>query len=193
MDREAALSARHPRARLPSSIPRCRRCDGQSQSQRRAHSQAARTLERSQVEHPGRPTLVWPYRKVSIHKLDLYSFIADNKLRNSHGRDNALRVWKLPSAAPGAGTLLPSRDTSTLPQPELMYELEVNALNYCPFGLMSLSREDAAKLRQRMGLPVRKGADEEAASMTANEPEALVAVPHTLEAAYVCTHTRKRT
>jgi hypothetical protein len=104
-----------------------------------------------------------------------------------HGRDNLLRVWALPIRDEQAGSSLPPRDVASLPRPTVRYEVEVNALNYCPFSLLPLSRADSAELRRAMGWQARAGQQvaKTPQQKLGEEPEALVAVPHTLEAAYV--------
>ncbi|CAK5269139.1 unnamed protein product [Mycena citricolor] len=64
----------------------------------------------------------------------------------THSRDHKLHVWNLvvdltPSArvggAPGASA------PDDVPKPSLCYSMDVNALNYCRFSLLSVSDEDA--------------------------------------------------
>ncbi|RPD61185.1 WD-40 repeat-containing protein [Lentinus tigrinus ALCF2SS1-7] len=57
----------------------------------------------------------------------------------THGRDNKLHVWKgvfEPSRTLGGSAALPG-----LQAPQLCYSLDVNALNFCRFGLLPLSSE----------------------------------------------------
>ncbi|KAI0635762.1 WD-40 repeat-containing protein [Trametes polyzona] len=77
----------------------------------------------------------------------------------THGRDNKLHVWtgvREPSRALGGSAALPG-----LQAPELLYSMDVNALNYCRFALLPLPEEARTDDRQ-----------------------ALLAVPNLVESAY---------
>ncbi|TBU32609.1 WD-40 repeat-containing protein [Dichomitus squalens] len=66
----------------------------------------------------------------------------------THGRDNKLHVWKAvgePSRIPGGSAALPG-----LQAPELCYSMDVNALNYCRFSLLSLRRDGRAADRHAL-------------------------------------------
>lgn len=64
--------------------------------------------------------------------------------KDRHARDNKLHVWKLPikrgPASLGGSAALPG-----LPTPELLYSLDVNALNYCRFSLLVLKRRNPSE------------------------------------------------
>ncbi|KAI0300842.1 WD-40 repeat-containing protein [Russula brevipes] len=77
----------------------------------------------------------------------------------THGRDNKLHVWKLPSHTPSAlGGSASAPDATAL---ELDYSLDVNALNFCRFSLLPL--DDVVPL------PLT------------SPPRALVAIPNLVE------------
>lgn len=88
------------------------------------------------------------------------------------------------SSSTGAG--LPSRLLRDLPVPKQMYVLEVNALNYCRFSLLPLSSAecDAFVGGSESGTG-RLSKQMDDVDVTEAEPEALVAVPNTLESAWV--------
>jgi hypothetical protein len=79
--------------------------------------------------------------------------------KKSHGRDNKLHVWKLPSHTPS--TLGGSASAPDAPALELDYSLDVNALNFCRFSLLPL--DDVVPL------PLT------------SPPRALVAIPNLVE------------
>lgn len=84
---------------------------------------------------------------------------------NRHGRDNKLHVWKkikdtsLNVEALGGSAASPQG----IPVPELMYSLDVNALNFCPFSMLGVNYN------------YNTGRDE----------ELLVAVPNLVESCWV--------
>lgn len=87
-----------------------------------------------------------------------------------HARDNKLHIWKLPLKR-GAASLGGSAALPGLPIPELLYSLDVNALNYCRFSLLVLKRQNPS------------------------EPEtgqALIAVPNLVESSLVNLQIRAR-
>ncbi|KAI0321778.1 WD40 repeat-like protein [Amylostereum chailletii] len=59
----------------------------------------------------------------------------------THARDNKIHVWALPPP-PAPLQLGASAAVPDLPVPDLLYSLDVNALNYCRFSLLS-SHHDA--------------------------------------------------
>ena len=92
----------------------------------------------------------------------------------THGRDNKLHIWSLAPTRDSASThvntvsqagpsikhpQLPSTMIKSLPQPTAIFTMDVNALNYCRFS-------------------IRK-------EIRSSRPTLLVAVPHTLESAYI--------
>lgn len=90
----------------------------------------------------------------------------------SQGRDNKLVASRLPptdSAASSGGlpSALPSRIKSTLPLPKVLDSLDINALNFCPFACITTAPREKGEER---------GGGNDAY---------LVAVPHTVDAAYV--------
>ncbi|KAK0533234.1 Astra associated protein 1 Asa1 [Tilletia horrida] len=122
----------------------------------------------------------------------------------THGRDNLLKVWRPQGTSsahrvdPAASSDAPAEDASatlitapasgrgvelpiaanlmaSLPTPECVLTFDVNALNYCPFSLL-----DAHSLGLGLGL----GLGTASASKT-SIPPFLLAVPHTLEAAWI--------
>lgn len=80
-----------------------------------------------------------------------------------HGRDNKLHVWTLPED--NAEKLREAAVQPDLPDPELLHSLDVNALNYCRFSLMSLDPSQSI------------------------EEEAFVAVPNLVESSLVRFHS----
>lgn len=56
-----------------------------------------------------------------------------------HGRDNKLHVWQRIEELPAAARIGGSAALPSLPVPELCYSMDVNALNFCRFGLLPLS------------------------------------------------------
>lgn len=78
---------------------------------------------------------------------------------SSHARDNKLHVWSPISALP---VVAETASSSAQSAPRLLYSLDVNALNFCRFSLLSLPRD----MRQE-GL------------------DALIAVPNLVESAFV--------
>jgi len=53
----------------------------------------------------------------------------------THGRDNRIRVWKLPRAEDNVATALPVDEGAVVGKaPWMVASLEVNALNFCGFG-----------------------------------------------------------
>ncbi|TCD65141.1 hypothetical protein EIP91_003034 [Steccherinum ochraceum] len=58
----------------------------------------------------------------------------------THGRDNKLYIWDLPNDT--TQELREAAMQPQLPTPELAHTLEVNALNYCRFSLLSTGFED---------------------------------------------------
>ncbi|KAL4252581.1 WD40-repeat-containing domain superfamily protein [Abortiporus biennis] len=58
----------------------------------------------------------------------------------THGRDNKLHVWRVPSE--GTTKLREGAAPLGLPTPELQYSMDVNALNFCRFSLMPLRNEE---------------------------------------------------
>ncbi|EIM90838.1 WD40 repeat-like protein [Stereum hirsutum FP-91666 SS1] len=62
----------------------------------------------------------------------------------THARDNKLHVWKLPIKR-GPTSLGGSAALPGLPTPELLYSLDVNALNYCRFSLLVLKRRNPSE------------------------------------------------
>jgi len=108
------------------------------------------------------------------------------EVHRRHGRDNKIRIWREEPQAGGAskqedeGVELISRTTSkaaempiaanliaSLPKPRLLLELDVNALNYCPFSLLETPGASSSRVPDD------------------DVPPFLLAVPHTLEAAWV--------
>jgi hypothetical protein len=86
---------------------------------------------------------------------------AEKNKQNSHGRDNKLHIWNLPSHPPSTVRGSASApDTLTL---ELGHSLDVNALNFCRFSLLPL---DARK---------------PSSTSTSTDPRAFVAVPNLVE------------
>lgn len=87
--------------------------------------------------------------------------------KDRHARDNKLHVWRLPlkrgPASLGGSAALPGLVT-----PTLLYSLDVNALNYCRFSLLSLQRPDASE---------------------SVSGEALIAVPNLVESSLVGTQS----
>jgi hypothetical protein len=84
---------------------------------------------------------------------------------NRHGRDNKLHVWKKIKDATfnvealGGSAALPQG----IPVPALIYSLDVNALNFCPFSMLGVNYN------------YNTGRDE----------ELLVAVPNLVESSWV--------
>ncbi|RDB25570.1 ASTRA-associated protein 1 [Hypsizygus marmoreus] len=65
----------------------------------------------------------------------------------THARDNKLHVWTRVEELPPSARLGGSAAQADLPRPTLCYSMDVNALNYCRFSLLNLSRgNDAAAL-----------------------------------------------
>lgn len=64
--------------------------------------------------------------------------------KDSHARDNKLHVWRLPIKR-GPTSLGGSAALPGLPTPQLLYSLDVNALNYCRFSLLVLKRRDPSE------------------------------------------------
>ncbi|KAH9960925.1 WD-40 repeat-containing protein [Russula dissimulans] len=82
----------------------------------------------------------------------------------THGRDNKLHAWRLPSQTPSTvrGSASAPPDTDDTSAPALRYSLDVNALNFCRFSLLPLDMHAHAP------------------SVT-TEPRALVAVPNLVD------------
>jgi ASTRA-associated protein 1 len=117
-----------------------------------------------------RQTAFWKAHDDSILGVEL---LAQGRVV-THGRDNKVHVWELMKpqdqqrnavaiSSNSAGgqraphSHLPSRMLSSLPLPKQLLSLEVNSLNYCRFSMLTARGND----------------------------EALIAVPHTLESAYI--------
>jgi ASTRA-associated protein 1 len=68
------------------------------------------------------------------------------KEKNSHGRDNSLRVWQIPTSSDSTfSTVLPAEDVSTpRKQPWLLHSLTVNALNFCSFSTCAADPSDSS-------------------------------------------------
>ncbi len=125
-----------------------------------------------------RQTAFWKAHDDSILGVELLTTSAGREALVTHGRDNKLYIWQLagsdagqhdsPAAVGGrrgdSSASLPTRMLDALPQPQRIFTLEVNALNYCRFSLLPL--------------PPAEGDD-------APQDQALIAVPHTLESAYI--------
>ena len=60
---------------------------------------------------------------------------------NRHGRDNKLHVWRrIKDASQNVEALGGSAASPQgIPVPELIYSLDVNALNFCPFSMLGVS------------------------------------------------------
>ncbi|KAF8247818.1 WD repeat-containing protein, partial [Wilcoxina mikolae CBS 423.85] len=72
----------------------------------------------------------------------------------THGRDNKIRVWKLPRPEDDVCTTLPADEgTVTGKAPWMVASLEVNALNFCGFGFcqdLYTTMDDAAEYRDAL-------------------------------------------
>lgn len=73
---------------------------------------------------------------------------------DSHGRDNKLHVWQRAAELPESGRLGDTAAHLDLPEPQLTYSMDVNALNYCRFSLMppQVGTEDRRALIALPGL-----------------------------------------
>lgn len=97
----------------------------------------------------------------------------------SHGRDNHLLVWQLgPNDESRMEKALPvdtaaSSASSTSKQPWLLYEMPVNALNFCSFAMC------------RDGIPQSSPSRHAVKDVTKPDP-ILFAVPNAVESAAVC-------
>lgn len=85
-----------------------------------------------------------------------YSLISvfGSLILDSHGRDNKLHVWQRATELPESGRLGDTAANLDLPEPQLSYSMDINALNYCRFSLMplQLGTEDKKALVALPGL-----------------------------------------
>jgi len=95
-----------------------------------------------------------------------------------HGRDNKLHVWTRIEELPSSIRLGGSAALPGLPIPILCYSMDVNALNYCRFSLMTLPLSHNAS--GSGSHPDEGGAGSEEPSM-----QALVALPNLVESSSV--------
>lgn len=102
-----------------------------------------------------RPRYFWQAHEQSILGLDIVQLDRQTCVMLSQGRDHKAHTFRLLATQTVSLNVLPSRIQQDLPVPELLFTLEINALNYCPISVMSKS------------------------------DGALVAVPHTLDSGYV--------
>ncbi|KFY89997.1 hypothetical protein V500_05359 [Pseudogymnoascus sp. VKM F-4518 (FW-2643)] len=111
-----------------------------------------------------RPTAVWRAHEAAI--LGVAEWGSDRLI--THGKDNKLLVWKFSEEEEASlSTTLPVEDPTTpRKQPWLLYVLNVNTLNFCPFGHCVAKQ-----------LPGH--ASTEIATSSSND-ELLIAVPNTL-------------
>ncbi|KAF5342066.1 hypothetical protein D9611_001570 [Ephemerocybe angulata] len=71
----------------------------------------------------------------------------------THGRDNKLHVWNFIKEPPASTRLGGSAALPDLPIPTLAYSLDVNALNYCRFSLLSLGTINGNEFSAIIALP----------------------------------------
>lgn len=90
-----------------------------------------------------RPTAVWQAHTDGVLGIQEW----ENRII-THGRDNKLHVWQ--SGRESAAAVGNSAAAPGLQTPQLCYSMDVNALNYCRFSLLSLS--DEARIEGRHAL-----------------------------------------
>ncbi|CCX33691.1 Similar to ASTRA-associated protein 1; acc. no. C9STX5 [Pyronema omphalodes CBS 100304] len=91
-----------------------------------------------------RPIAVWAAHNTSILAVSEWRSKdrSDSRLI-THGRDNKLRVWKIPREEDGVATMLPAEGEVNGKAPWLVVSMEVNTLNFCGFGMCQLPTTDA--------------------------------------------------
>ncbi|KAI5817891.1 WD40-repeat-containing domain protein [Pyronema omphalodes] len=86
-----------------------------------------------------RPIAVWAAHNTSILAISEWrSKDRSNSRLITHGRDNKLRVWKIPREEDGVATMLPAEGEVNGKAPWLVVSMEVNTLNFCGFGMCEL-------------------------------------------------------
>jgi len=71
----------------------------------------------------------------------------------THGRDNKLHIWKLPSGSQIPSTVRGSASAPGALTLELRHSLDVNALNFCRFSLLPLDVRPSTDMRALVAVP----------------------------------------
>ncbi|KAJ3971907.1 WD40-repeat-containing domain protein [Lentinula raphanica] len=96
----------------------------------------------------------------------------------THGRDNKLHVWNRPDESSTTFGIGSSAALPGLPTPTLRFSMDVNALNYCRFSLLSTSFFRSTRTSEGEHLP---SASSSSKTVPSSEYGALIALPNLIE------------
>ncbi|KDN47719.1 WD40 repeat-like protein, partial [Tilletiaria anomala UBC 951] len=111
-----------------------------------------------------RQTAFWKAHNDSVLGVEM---VTDDIIVTS-GRDNELHVWSLSGKGKEDRGSESQPSATSLPQPAKLYTVAVNAMNYCRFSILACGDAPGRPHSEDLGCP-----------------EMLIAVPHTLESAYI--------